>query len=45
VTLTSYPGTVRQLVVTGLGGDAPTVIITNDTAMKSRHWYSSTPGG
>ena len=30
VTLTSYPGTVRQLVVTGLGRDAPTVIITND---------------
>jgi len=30
VKLTSYPGTVRQLVVTGLGRDAPTVIITND---------------
>jgi transposase len=30
VTLTSYPGTVRQLVVTGLGRDTPTVIITND---------------
>src|SRR6266540_3983732 len=29
VTLTSYPGTVRQLVVTGLGREAPTVIITN----------------
>jgi transposase-like protein len=28
VTLTSYPGTVRQLVVTGLGRDAATVIIT-----------------
>ena len=28
--LTSYPGTVRQLIVTGLGRDAPTVIITND---------------
>jgi hypothetical protein len=26
VTLTSYPGTLRQLVVTGLGHDAPTVI-------------------
>src|SRR5260370_16236170 len=36
VKLTSYPGTVRQLVVTGLGRDAPTVIITNDTAMKTR---------
>ena len=30
VTLTSYPGTARQLVVTGLGRDAPTVIITNE---------------
>jgi transposase len=29
VTLTSYPGTVRQLIVTGLGREAPTVIITN----------------
>jgi transposase len=28
--LTGYPGTVRQLIVTGLGRDAPTVIITND---------------
>jgi len=34
----SYPGTVRQLIVTGLGRDAPTVIIiiTNDTAIKTR---------
>ncbi|MDQ2816321.1 MAG: hypothetical protein M3Z75_31880 [Actinomycetota bacterium] len=31
MTPTSYPGTVRQLIVTGLGRDAPTVIITNDT--------------
>ena len=30
VKLTSYPGTVRQLIVTGLGRDQPTVIITND---------------
>ena len=30
VHLTSYPGTVRQLIVTGLGREAPTVIITND---------------
>jgi hypothetical protein len=30
IRLTGYPGTVRQLVVTGLGRDAPTVIITND---------------
>ena len=28
--LTSYPGTVRQLVVTGLGREEPTVIITNE---------------
>jgi transposase-like protein len=30
VTLSAYPGTIRQLVVRGLGHDAPTVIITND---------------
>jgi hypothetical protein len=30
VSITNYPGTVRQLVVTGLGREAPTVIITND---------------
>ncbi len=30
IRLTGYPGTVRQLVITGLGRDAPTVIITND---------------
>jgi transposase len=30
VKLTGYPGTVRQLVVTGLGRDQPTVVITND---------------
>jgi hypothetical protein len=28
--LTGYPGTVRQLIITGLGRDAPTVIITNN---------------
>ena len=36
VTVTSYPGTVRQLIVTGLGREQPTVIITNDTAMTTR---------
>jgi len=36
VRLTSYPGTVRQLVVTGLGHDQPTVIITNDNQIKTR---------
>ena len=30
VKLTKYPGTVRQLIVTGLGREAPTVIISND---------------
>jgi transposase len=30
IRLTGYPSTVRQLVVTGLGRDTPTVIITND---------------
>ncbi len=28
--LTAYPGTVRQLVVRGLGREAPTILITND---------------
>jgi hypothetical protein len=36
VKLISYPGTVRQLVVTGLGRDAPAVIITNDDDTKVR---------
>jgi hypothetical protein len=37
VQLTSYPGTVRQLIVTGLGRDAPTVIITtNDTQITAK---------
>ncbi len=36
VKLTSYPGTVRQLIVTGLGRDAPTVIITNDNDIKTK---------
>jgi hypothetical protein len=36
VTLTSYPGTVRQLVVTGLGREAPTVIISNDHDSKTK---------
>jgi hypothetical protein len=31
--LTGYDGTVRQLVVTGLGREAPTVIITNDAQL------------
>jgi len=36
VQLTSYPGTVRQLVVTGLGREQPTVIITNHGAIATR---------
>ena len=36
VRLTSYPGTVRQLIVTGLGRDAPTVIISNDHEITTR---------
>lgn len=36
VKLTNYPGTVRQLVVTGLGREAPTVIITNDNTIKTK---------
>src|SRR6266851_5538724 len=36
VKLTSFPGTVRQLIVTGLRRDAPTVIITNDDATTVR---------
>ncbi len=40
VRLTSYPGTVRQLVVTGLGRDAPTVIITNEQQATIRHLVS-----
>ena len=35
-TLTGYPGTVRQLVVTGLGREAPTVIITNERQVSIR---------
>ncbi|MQA62888.1 MAG: transposase, partial [Actinophytocola sp.] len=36
VKLTHYPGTVRQLIVTGLGRDAPTVIITNDEDLSTK---------
>ena len=36
VKLTSYPGTVRQLIVTGLGREAPTVIITNDNDITAK---------
>ena len=36
IRLTGYPGTVRQLIVTGLGRDAPTVIITNDHDLSAK---------
>ena len=36
VKLTNYPGTVRQLVVTGLGRQAPTVIITNNEDLNTK---------
>ncbi len=34
VKLSSYPGTIRQLIIAGLGHDEPTVIITNDAHTK-----------
>jgi len=34
--ITGYPGTIRQLLVRGLGRDTPTVIITNDTTSTAR---------
>jgi transposase len=36
IRLTGYPSTVRQLVVTGLGRDTPTVIITNEFDLSIR---------
>ena len=36
-TLSNYPKPVRQLVITGLGRDAATVIITNDRASTVKH--------
>ena len=36
IRLTNYPATVRQLVVTGLGREAPTVIITNDYDLSTK---------
>ncbi|MGH3787796.1 MAG: transposase [Pseudonocardiaceae bacterium] len=37
VRLSNYPTTVRQFIITGLGRDAPTVIITNDTTSSAKH--------
>jgi hypothetical protein len=36
VRLNSYPATVRQLIVTGLGREAPTVIITNEHELSTK---------
>ena len=36
VSLSAYPRTVRQLIVTGLGREAPTVIITNGRAASAK---------
>jgi transposase len=36
VAISGYPGTVRQFIVTGLGRDAPTVIITNNRQTKTK---------
>jgi transposase len=35
-TLSTYPGTLRQLAVAGLGHDEPTILITNDPASPSK---------
>lgn len=37
VALTSYPGTVRQLIITGLGREEATVLITNDAQVTTRN--------
>jgi transposase len=34
--LSSYPGTIRQLAVRGLGHDKPTIIVTNDRGMSAK---------
>lgn len=36
VRLNSHPGPVRQLIITGLGRDTPTVIITNDDDLSTK---------
>jgi hypothetical protein len=36
VKLTSYPCTIRQLIITGLGREQPTVLITNDDQLETR---------
>jgi hypothetical protein len=36
ITITNYPGLIRQLIVRGLGRETPTVIITNDRSSTAR---------
>jgi hypothetical protein len=43
-TITGYPGTVRQLIVRGLGHDTPTVIITNDRRTSAKQIIERVPG-
>jgi transposase len=43
-TISGYPGTVRQLIVTGLGRDAPTVVITNDRTSTARQLITTYAG-
>ena len=45
VTLTSYPVTVRQLIITALDREQPTVLITNDDQISTGHLSSNTPAG
>jgi transposase len=36
-TLSAYPGTLRQLAITGLGHDEPTILITNSSDTPTKH--------
>jgi transposase len=36
-TLSAYPGTLRQLAITGLGHDEPTILITNNRTTPTKH--------
>lgn len=36
-TLSAYPGTLRQLAITGLGHDEPTILITNRSDTPAKH--------
>jgi hypothetical protein len=41
VTLSAYPGTLRQLAVAGLGHDEPTILITNRDALTAKQVIES----